>query len=464
MGLITSSNSLIYAGGKGNKNIYQLNPAQNGWIQIGEMAQRRYFYPALTMSESICRGEKIEGKPTSTLLESGTLQSPNFPNKYPNNHDETYNIEVQTGKTIEIIFETFELEAHSRCSWDWLKIIDGSTTLLEETCGSNVPAKLLSQTNKVEIIFHSDYVVPKRGFKLQWKASIKNYCRTNVKDALDVAKLPECCNDVDTLLDYGGCCKDIFDGKEEACYIDPKQDTRSVSRSSSRYSTYSIYWCQSKILKDSDLQTYPICCLNPFISGKFKEDPEFIRQCCAKFDLCTNKRRLQSPNFPNKYPNNHDETYNIEVQTGKTIEIIFETFELEAHSRCSYDWLKIIDGSTTLLEETCGSNVPSKMISQTNKVEIIFHTDGSVTKRGFKLQWKAFIESTIENYCRTNVKDALDVAELPECCNNADILLDYGGCCKDLFDGEEEACYIDPKQDTTTTTTTKQDTQSVSHM
>merc|ERR1712106_632718 len=178
----------------------------------------------------------------------------------------------------------------------------------------------------------------------------------------------------------------------------------------------------------------------------------------------TTNGTLQSPNFPNKYPNNHDETFNIEVQTGKTIEIIFETFELEAHSRCSYDWLKIIDGSTTLLEETCGSNVPSKMISQTNKVEIIFHTDGSVTKRGFKLQWKAFIESTLENYCRTNVKDALDVAELPECCNNADILLDYGGCCKDLFDGEEEACYIDPKQDTTTTTTTKQDTQSVSHM
>ena len=45
-----------------------------------------------------------------TYISGGTLQSPNFPNKYPNNHNETYNIEVQTGKTIEIIFETFELE------------------------------------------------------------------------------------------------------------------------------------------------------------------------------------------------------------------------------------------------------------------------------------------------------------------------------------------------------------------
>ena len=71
--LITSSNSLIYTGGKYNKNIYQLNSAQNGWIQvstnvhiclkpytlcqIGEMAQRRYAFPALTMSENTCRGE-----------------------------------------------------------------------------------------------------------------------------------------------------------------------------------------------------------------------------------------------------------------------------------------------------------------------------------------------------------------------------------------------------------------------
>ena len=125
-----------------------------------------------------------------TYISGGTLQSHNFPNKYPNNQDETYNVEVQTGKTIEIIFETFELEvsnlnciinitvywwkAHSRCSYDWLKIMDGSTTLLEETCGSNVPTKLLSQTNKVEIIFHTDFSVTKRGFKLQWKASIES--------------------------------------------------------------------------------------------------------------------------------------------------------------------------------------------------------------------------------------------------------------------------------------------------
>merc|ERR1712106_817700 len=141
----------------------------------------------------------------------------------------------------------------------------------------------------------------------------------------------------------------------------------------------------------------------------------------------TTNGTLQSPNFPNKYPNNHDETYNIEVQTGKTIEIIFETFELEAHSRCSYDWLKIIDGSTTLLEETCGSNVPTKLLSQTNKVEIIFHTDGSVTKRGFKLQWKASIETHLQrafgvsgkvcqlNYCPYKMRQ-LWFRNFEDCC------------------------------------------------
>ena len=103
--------------------------------------------------------------------------------------------------------------------------------------------------------------------------SFLDYCKANVTGPLDVAELPECCNIADILKNNSGCCKDIFDGTEEACY--PKQDTQSVSRSSSRYSTYSIYWCQSKMLKVSDLQTYPICCL------------EFLGQCVSSATVHT---------------------------------------------------------------------------------------------------------------------------------------------------------------------------------
>jgi len=54
--LMSNLGLLTYAGGVDNKNIYQLNPEQNGWIKIGEMAQNRHYFPALTISENICKG------------------------------------------------------------------------------------------------------------------------------------------------------------------------------------------------------------------------------------------------------------------------------------------------------------------------------------------------------------------------------------------------------------------------
>merc|ERR1711892_597592 len=65
--LITIDGRLIYAGGTGTKNIFQLNTEQDGWIKIGEMSQERnsYFdgFPALIISENICRGLGVKPVP-----------------------------------------------------------------------------------------------------------------------------------------------------------------------------------------------------------------------------------------------------------------------------------------------------------------------------------------------------------------------------------------------------------------
>ena len=53
--------------------------------------------------------------------EDGTVISPNYPNYYPNNIDETYSIEVETGFRIEISFLDFDLESASNCQYDYCK-------------------------------------------------------------------------------------------------------------------------------------------------------------------------------------------------------------------------------------------------------------------------------------------------------------------------------------------------------
>jgi len=124
-------------------------------------------------------------------------------------------------------------------------------------------------------------------------------CKDRVKDVLDVAEIPECCNNADILLNYGECCKELFNGGEEACYQDPAQTTasrtsvlsRSLSTITSSYSTYSINWCQSEIRKATDLQANPVCCLNPFIRDKFKNDQEYRNECCIKLGLCADEKR-----------------------------------------------------------------------------------------------------------------------------------------------------------------------------
>ena len=100
---------------------------------------------------------------------------------------------------------------------------------------------------------------------------------------------------------------------------------------------------------------------------------------------------MQSPGYPANYPNDEDKTFTITAAQGKVIQVTFLRVDIEAHSTCRYDYVMARDGDGTLLmPKTCGSRKtpPAAFRSQTNKVQIIFHSDRSVTRKGFQLSWK----------------------------------------------------------------------------
>ena len=74
--------------------------------------------------------------------------------------------------------------------------------------------------------------------------------------------------------------------------------------------------------------------------------------------------------------------------------LTFESFDLEAHSSCKYDFVQISFGSDE--QKYCGSNKPSPIISPGNTMTVLFHTDGSVNGNGFKATWKAVKTSGIK--------------------------------------------------------------------
>ena len=98
-----------------------------------------------------------------------------------------------------------------------------------------------------------------------------------------------------------------------------------------------------------------------------------------------------SPNYPEKYPNNLNKwTKRIEVEEGLVLSLKFTAFDVEdGGSKCSYDYLEIFDEKKNQLMKSCGSSLPDPITTKTNIVDLVFVTDGSEQKTGWKITWTA---------------------------------------------------------------------------
>ena len=67
------------------------------------------------------------------------------------------------------------------------------------------------------------------------------------------------------------------------------------------------------------------------------------------------------------------------------IQLVFESFDIEAHSSCGYDWVEI--SYETYSERFCGSSIPEPVTSTGKNMTVRFHTDGSVVASGFSAVW-----------------------------------------------------------------------------
>ena len=127
-----------------------------------------------------------------------------------------------------------------------------------------------------------------------------------------------------------------------------------------------------------------------FLVGVLPEEPESL----------PTSGEMTSPNFPSNYPNDLHERKTIEVAKGNVIHIHFTDYELEIPHHV--DYLEITDGDGTLLGHFGAAHyVDSRMdeggsrngikisdlTSVTETVHVLFHTDESVTKSGWRLEW-----------------------------------------------------------------------------
>ncbi|XP_064409957.1 low-density lipoprotein receptor-related protein 12 isoform X2 [Latimeria chalumnae] len=77
----------------------------------------------------------------------------------------------------------------------------------------------------------------------------------------------------------------------------------------------------------------------------------------------------------------------IRANPGEIITISFKDFDVQGSHQCSSDWLTV--GAYKSIEDyrACGPSIPKPYISSQNHIWIKFHTDDSVTGKGFRLSY-----------------------------------------------------------------------------
>ncbi|XP_074855665.1 scavenger receptor cysteine-rich domain-containing protein DMBT1-like [Carettochelys insculpta] len=93
---------------------------------------------------------------------------------------------------------------------------------------------------------------------------------------------------------------------------------------------------------------------------------------------------FQSPFYPGNYPNNADCVWEIEAENNYRVTLLFRDIVTEG-GRCQYDYIEIYDGplyTSPLLGKIC---IASHLTytSSSNLMTVRFHSDSSVTNRGF---------------------------------------------------------------------------------
>ncbi|XP_076317965.1 tolloid-like protein 1 [Tachypleus tridentatus] len=423
--------------------------------------------------EAICGGDVI--------MEEGVLQSPNYPEDYRPNKECIWKISVPETYQVALQFQSFEIENHDNCVYDYVEIRDGHdviSPLLGKFCGYKIPEDVRSTKNKMLVKFFSDGSVEKAGFSANF---IKEYDECAGKDH----GCEHTC--VNTLGGFRCECKIGYelhsDGKkcEDACggiidamngtIISPSfpdlypQNKKCVweivalpqfritlnfthfdLEGNNQDCEYDSVDIQSK-MGDNEVRKHGIFCgsrLPPIITSEgnnlriefnsdnsvqksgfaavfFTDKDEcatnnggcqhickntigsYMCACHNGFILHENKHdckegscthhitdpvgEISSPNYPDYYPSRKECAWLFTTTPGHRIKLLFDDFELEPHQECTYDHIALYDGENTdssTLGRFCGSKVPHPILASSNRMYMIFTSDASVQRKGFK--------------------------------------------------------------------------------
>nr|AID23683.1 tolloid [Hofstenia miamia] len=253
------------------------------------------------------------------------IQSPQFPENYPNLKTCVWKIYAQPGYKVGLKFRNFELEKHSSCIYDYVEISeDEYSQPSTKVCGIDTPDPVSSSGSVLYVKFVSDKSVSKPGFSAE-----------------------------------------IFPEEDECNQPGPQPNPCSQE-------------CENTV------GSYRCICHAGY---ELDKDKTTCKPACGG-NIVELKGEIMSPKYPDLYPLNKHCVWKISAPEAYQITINILDIELEGKDACKYDYLQINSSDNEQLALYCGTTLPSKSItSENNIIKIIFHSDSSVPKHGFKLRF-----------------------------------------------------------------------------
>uniref|UniRef100_A0A670Z1M6 Metalloendopeptidase n=1 Tax=Pseudonaja textilis TaxID=8673 RepID=A0A670Z1M6_PSETE len=99
---------------------------------------------------------------------TGTITSPNWPDKYPSKKECTWAITTTPGHRIKLTFRELDVELHQECTYDHVEVYNGrdaKASVLGRFCGTKEPDPIISTSNRMFLKFFSDNSIQKKGFE-----------------------------------------------------------------------------------------------------------------------------------------------------------------------------------------------------------------------------------------------------------------------------------------------------------
>ncbi|KAL7861401.1 hypothetical protein SRHO_G00128420 [Serrasalmus rhombeus] len=366
----------------------------------------------------------------------GEFFSPQFPNYYPNNARCTWRLLVPEGQVVNLTFMFVSLEM---CC-DSIRVYDGpsDTYPLLGRLTEDQRRHFSSTRNSLTVMFLSDNSITGQGFRAQWvfseptiesltvppepsteaptPMSVGASCGGDLTNARGEFFSPQYPNNYPnnanctwtllasetqvinlnfTFVDFETCCDSIrvYDGPTDAYPLLGRlpQDQRYRS---TRNALTVVFSSDSSVTRQGFRAQWVSAAPHPERSTGSpgpSVDPtnqESVGASCGE-DLTNARGEFFSLQYPNNYPNNANCTWRLLASETQVINLNFTFVDFET---CC-DSIRVYDGPTDAYPLLGRLPQDQRYRSTRNALTVVFSSDSSVTRQGFRAQWVSAVEA-----------------------------------------------------------------------